>query len=69
MFLLEIRKLYKDAGKLGLNVGNLDTLIERCTKSVALTYINDDKNLINAFLDEYPCGLRKHQKTLGKDCF
>ena len=57
MFLLEIRKLFEDAGKLCLDVGNLDTLIERWTKSLALTYIHGDKNLINAFLDEYPCAL------------
>ena len=45
--------LFKDAGKLDLDVGNLDTLIKRPTKSLARTAIHNDKHFINTFIVKY----------------
>ena len=67
-----LRKLFKDAGKLDLDVGNLDSLIQRRTKSLAMTYIHDDEHFVNAFLEKCPSGryrTLKHRSALGKDCF
>ena len=64
--------LFKDAGKLDLNVGNLDTLIKRPTKSLARTAIHNDKHYINTLIVKYPsgrCHTLKHRSDLGKDCF
>ena len=67
-----LRKLFKDAAKLGIEHPDIDTLIADQTKTLALRYIHDDDHFINDFLSKCPSGrfrTVKHRTMWGRDCF
>ena len=67
-----LRKFFKEAANLGLEVGDLDSLIQKRTKTLAMTYIHDDTHFLNDFLEKCPSGRYrtiKYRSALGKDSF
>ena len=67
-----LRKLFKDATKLGIEHPDIDTLIADQTKTLALRYIHDDDHFINDFLSKCPSGrfrTVKHRTMWGRDSF
>ena len=51
-----MRKFFKEAANLGLEVGDLDSLIQKRTKTLAMTYTHDDTHFLNDFLEKCPSG-------------
>ena len=72
MFLLKIRNVcgnfFKEAANLGLEVGDLDSLIKKRTKTLAMTHIRDAAHFLNDFLETCPFGryrTMKYRSALG----
>ena len=76
MLLLKTRNVcgnfFKEAANLGLEVGDLDCLIKKRTKALAMTHFHDDADFLNDFLEKCPSGryrTMKYRSALGKDSF
>ena len=68
-----MRKLFKEADKHELpGISDLDSIIERRTKTLIMSYIHDDEHFIHDFLEQLPSGryrTLKYRSAWGKDCF
>ena len=68
-----IRKIFKDATSLGLELGyDLDSLVNNQTKSRIMQMYMDDEHFMQEFLERCPSGRLRHPKyrtAWGKDCF
>ena len=62
-----------EAANLGLEVGDLDSLIKKRTKTMAITYIHDDAHFLSDFLGKCPYGRYRTMKyrsaLFGKESF
>ena len=63
------------ATNLGPDVGDLDSLIQKRTKTLAKTYTHDDTHFLNDFFGKRPSGryryrtIKYRRSALGKDSF
>ena len=67
-----LRKVFNDAKNLGLDVGDLDTIVKQRTKSIIMCCFSDEDHFIHGFLQRCPSGRLRHVKyrsSWGKDCF
>ena len=67
-----LRKVFNDAKNLGLDVGDLDTIVKQRTKSIIMCCFSDEDHFIHDFLEHCPSGRLRHIKyrsSWGKDCF
>ena len=67
-----LRKVFQDAKNLGLEVGDLDTIVRQRTKSIILCCFSDEDHFIHDFLERCPSGRLRHVKyrsSWGKDYF
>jgi len=67
-----IRKIFKDGSKLGIEYLNIDLLIQKLTKELAIKYIIDYDHFINNFLSQCPSGRYrtiKYRGAWGRDSF
>ena len=67
-----IRKVFKDAIKLGIEHPGIDALMTEQTKTLAMRYIHDEDHFINDFLEKCPSGRYrtiKYRGAWGRDCF
>ena len=69
----DIRKIFKDATSLGLELGyDLDSIVNNQTKSRIMQIYMDDEHFMQEFLERCPSGRLRHPKyrtAWGKDCF
>ena len=67
-----LRKFFKQGDRLGLDIGDLDSVISKRTKNLALQIIHDDEHFLNSFLEKLPSGRYrslKYRTAWGKDSF
>ena len=67
-----LRKFFKQGDRLGLDIGDLDSVISKRTKNLALQIIHDDEHFLNNFLEKLPSGRYrslKYRTAWGKDSF
>ena len=60
-----IRKVFKDAIKLGIEHPGIDALMTEQTKTLAMRYIHDEDHFINDFLEKCPSGRYRTIKYRG----
>jgi len=61
-----IQKMFKDCSKLGIEYLNIDLLIQKLTKELAIKYnIVEDHHFINNFLSQCPSGRYRTVKYRG----
>ena len=51
-----MRKFFKQGDRLGLDIGDLDSVISKRTKNLALQTIHDDEQFVNNYLEKLPSG-------------
>ena len=68
-----MRKLFKEADRHELpGISDLDSIIERRTQTLIMSYIHDDEHFIHDFLEQLPSGryrTLKYCSAWGKDFF
>ena len=68
-----MRKFFKEADRHELpGISDLDTIIDKRTKTLIMSYIHDEEHFINDFLEQLPSGryrTLKYRSAWGKDCF
>ena len=65
-------KVFKQGDRLGLEIGDLDSVISKQTKNMALQMTHDDEHFINSFLEKLPSGRYrslKYRTAWNKDSF
>ena len=69
---MAIRKIFKGCFKLGIEYPDIDSYVQKLTKTLAIKYIEDDDHFINEFLSQRP-SLRyrtvKYRGAWGRDSF
>ena len=67
-----LRKFFKQGDRLGLDIGDLDSVISKRTRNLSLQIIHDDEHILNSFLEKLLSGRYrslKYKTAWGKDSF